>query len=261
MVKTLLDVRPSPSQAQQDSSTVICEPPQEITTNPSYCDFNGHLHFGLDYQDILNSQFPMPYPNNPAYGSYTDFGFDGASNMPARNATTLSPSEGAMQSAPPQPLTSFPLMARQNGRPCTPTEASGHRLSAQYSSSGLSSQRSRDSGDLRTLGTEETEETQNTQYTSYSQDPQFSQDQDTMLGHQQYHPHTEGGGPGDHAGVCSSSPSVFPAGQYSCNPVITGQGQSDLCGVGGGRTGAFMPRNSLYISNSDEDLSPGADMP
>ncbi|KAG8162815.1 hypothetical protein KVR01_007293 [Diaporthe batatas] len=262
MVNTLLDERMTPSRAQQTESVVVCEPPQEVSTDPSDSDFNNQLNFGLDYQDIFNSQFPMTYPNNPAYNSYTGFGFENASNMPAPKANAHFSSEGAMQAGPLQPLIEIPLMARQNGgRPSSPAEGSGRRLSARYSSSGLSSQRSRDSGDLLTLRTEETGETQSTQYTPFSQDPQFSQDQAAMLHHQQQcHPHPEDGESGEHTRFCSCStfPSGIPPDGQGCATAMPSQGSSELRGIGEDRTSAFAPGNSLYI-NSDEEFSPGAD--
>lgn len=196
------------------------------------------MFFGIE-ESFLDSQFSVPYPGNPAYGTHTNLGFDGGSHIPAPIAPYTS-SEDASQMAPQHTSMNVPYEATQNGRPCPTLGRSRNRSSAQYSS-GLSSQPSRDSGDLRTLETQETQDTQFTQYT---------QEHDAAI-----LPHTDNGRPGDHHGACncSTSPGGIPISQHSCSGVPS-RDPSDLNFVGA------RPLECPDGSNSDEDLGPVPNM-
>lgn len=239
------------------------QPAPVFAPNHWATELNGEFPFQFDL-DLCSNR---PYPSEQPYRSHSHYAFDGVSHDPA--PSTLYSSEGTARPAPPhQPATNYPFPTVSDGRPSLAAEQSGHR------SSGLSSQRSRDSGDLRTLQTEETRETDNTQYTPYSsQDPQFSQypqySQDPLYSQEQgvtfaHHHHQQllhaGNARSDcQHGACNCS--TFPGGKHYCANVPD-QGPSELIrGVGEGTTDAFMRGDSLVILNSDEELSPSADLP
>lgn len=187
--------------------------------------------FGIN-PNMLSSQFSETYTGNPAYGT-SSHGFDGDSHIPAVPGTVYHSSEDVAQSAPQHPSMSIPYGAIQNGRPCSAAEGNGrrssaHRSSAQYSSA-LSSQPSRESGELRTPQTLETQETMDTQYT---------QPQDAALDHHPDHhnlPHAANGRPG-----------------------VPDQSSSDLNLYGVGTKLSECP--GLDGSNGDGDLGPFPNM-
>lgn len=235
-VRNALLTRPQYAFAAQQT-----HPPPGFAQNQWGPEVNNAMPFGNDL-DVFSV---VPYPSYPAYGTHTHLGFDGGSHIPAAGNVYPS-SEDGVQSAPQRPSEpmNFQYLSMQNGRPSSAEEGSAHRSSAQFSG-GLSSQPSRDSGDLRTQPTLETLETQHTQLT------QYTQQQDPAL-HSQL-PHADNGRPGDHGGTCScsASPGGIPTGQHSC-PDIPSQGSSDpsLYYVG------TRPSECVDGSNSDEDLGP-----